>query len=154
MNKSFEEASCYHPPAYFPLRRTGSCLFNKKPDQIPDDVIELIGKRGVRDIHKKLAELVEENKKHFGDAFIRFFGLFYYQEFLDVQNRVIIKVFQMIDNEDKKDKVPYIMKKGRPIFDNDNLSNKAVIRKIKSGSFSIANDDQILQYLPRGKENI
>lgn len=156
MNKS-EAKDSYIPPEYFPLRRSGSCLFNKMPDEIPEDVLELIGKRGVRDIHRKLAKLIAENKEHFGNGMLHFYGLFYFQQFLDIKSRTTINVFQIIDNENKKDKVPYTIKKGRKLpfpIGGNKLSDKAAIRKVKLGGFCSASDDDMLQYLPRGENSL
>lgn len=147
MNKT-SPSNLHHPPEYFPQRMNGLCLFNKKPLEIPEDVLELIGKKGVREIHKKLGELVEENKKHFGKRFIRFFGLFYYQQFLDVKNRVVINVFQLIDNENTKDKVPYFIKKGHSMpkpFSKEKMTDRAIINQIRSGVYGI--DEEFLKRL-------
>ena len=140
---------------YMPNRRNGECLFNGKPEPT-DEIMGIIGENGVKHIHKKLSEIVDMRKELFGDNLIKFYGLFYYQQFYDLQQKTKINVYQAIDNRIKSEKQPYIIEKGDVIkqlytdkrYGKDS-SDKGVTKQIKSGIW--IEDDVNLKFLPRGE---
>ena len=135
---------------YRPNTLKGKSLFNGTPKPT-ENVLQTIGVDGVNHIHQRLNEIVNFQKEIHGNWKTELYGLFYFQSFYDLTNRIQISVYQIIDNEDSKDLQPYKLEIEGNYYLSDNNSDRVVKKHILSGANSL---EDHLEYLPRGEENI
>lgn len=121
---------------YIPNRLEGECLFNGEahPSQA---ALKVLGNTGIREIKRRLNEIIEFRKDYRGRQKLDHYALYYIQNFLDLQNRVLVKVEQAIDNKSHKTKQDYSLTLSSLPQNKywHNASNRALLGRINRDEF-------------------